>query len=250
MNINSFTRSEIEEGLLAARYGQTLMSNPVRIIFSPVDINESNFKDVCNTYSHLRKDDFDTVVVIESIPGSNSKKLQMPSNKSFSTSLGEVAVNDRLRNELCDEDDDFFIEDETYSENLSLHKQLMMLQCTLDDFTVLSLQITDESSFIIKELAYALEHILAARNALIVFCCDLTDYNGHLNTIVEMVQDRKIPGLMNYLNSEGKKADGIGALFAGLLVADEWELKLHFNQDHQSDTVSAFAEMQKQPIFG
>ncbi len=250
MNINSFTRREIEEGLLTARYNQPFISNPVRVLFSPVKIDRNNFDAVCNTYKNINKDDFDTVVIIESAPGPNKKKLQMPSNKTFVTPLGEVQVNDRLRNDLCDEDDDFFIEDETYSESLSLYNQLMMLQCTLDDFTVLSLQITEESSFIIKELAFALEHVLAAHNALIVFCCDLTDYNGQLNSIIQMVRDRNMAGLMNYLNSDEKKGEGIGAFFAGLLVADEWNLRINFKLNNSSEAVSAFAEIQKQPIFG
>lgn len=253
MNITSFSRSEIEKGLSVARSRNTETDNTVRILFSPVNINSSNFEQVCNIYSHIGKDDFDTVVVIESRPGTFDKKLQMPSNKQFSTPLGDVTVNDRLRNEFCDEDDDFFIEDGSYSSDLSLYSQLMMLQCVLDDFSVLSLQITDESEFIIKELAGALEEILASHNALIVFCCNLEENRESADRIFGLADEKNSSGLINFLNSEGNQFEGIGSLYTGLMVSDDWGLKVHLEEDHSTgsaETIAAFAEMQRQPIFG
>lgn len=253
MNIASFSRSEIEKGLSAAHSRNTETDNTVRILFSPVTINSSNFNHACNIYSHVGKDDFDTVVVIESRPGTFEKKLQMPSNKVFSTPLGDVPVHDRLRNEFCDEDDDFFIEDSSYSNDLSLYSQLMMLQSTLDDFSVLSLQITEESEFIIKELAGALEEILASRNALIVVCCNMVDNLEAAETIFELAEKKNKSGLINFLNSEGNYFEGIGSLYTGLMVAEDWGLKVHLEKDTSSgtiETVAAFAEMQRQPIFG
>ena len=249
MNITSFSRSEIDKGLTAARARNTETDNTVRILFSPVSINRSNFEQVCNIYSHIGKKDFDTVVVIESSPGTFDKKLQMPSNKEFETSIGSVYVNDRLRNEFCDEDDDFFIEDSSYSSDLSLYNQLMMLQCTLDDFSVLSLQITDESEFIIKELAGALEEILASKNALIVFCCNLDDNREATEKIFRLAEDKNKSGLINFLNTEGNHFDGIGSLYTGLMVSEDWGLKVHLEKEN-SKTIAAFAEMKRQPIFG
>lgn len=255
MDITSLNRDQITQGLDRAKSKQTEKSETVRILFSPRIIDRNNIDDVFTIYSHIDKDDFDTVVIVESHPGSAEKKLPMPSFKSVQTSLGEVFANDKLRNDFCDEDDDFFIDDEAFDEELSLYDQLMMLQCSLEDFTVLSIQITDENSFIIKELAYALEEILASKNALIVFCCDMESENlDELKKVLSFYDDGNMTGLMNYVNTGDSKIEGIGAFVAGLIVAKKWGLKINFNSiyDSKSDhanLLAGYAEMQRQAIL-
>ncbi|MEX2456402.1 MAG: AmmeMemoRadiSam system protein B [Balneolaceae bacterium] len=256
MNITSLSREAIQKGLSDAKARQKTDTNTIRILFSPTEINQKNFDEVCDSYSRISSDDFDSVVVIESQFGSHKRKLPMPSMKYFETSLGAVPVNDKLRNELCDEDDDFFIDDEAYSENLSLYSQLMMLQCTLDNFSVLSLQITDETSFIVKELAHALEEILASRNTLIVFCCDLNHADkDEIEKVMGYFSEKNISGLMNYLNSDESSITGLGSFITGLLIAEKWGMKLHLNHkraiNNGEDVLySGFAEIQRQAIIG
>lgn len=246
------TQDEINESLKRASERKKGPSNKVRILFSPTKITPDNFDYVCDAYSSIDKNDFDVAVIVESKPVKHPKKLQMPSQKKFKTKFGVVEVDDKLRNEFCDEDDDFFIEDEAYSKKLSLFDQLTMLQQRLDGFKVVSLQITEESTFIVKELAAAFEEILASRNAVIIFCCDihqLTD--SQFDTILEQYKGKNYSGLMNSLNSEEIKMSGLGAFFAGLLIADRWGLELHFNQGESREKgITAMAEVKEQPIFG
>ena len=254
MYMTTRCRDEIIRGLNQAKSIQKDPHNTVRILFSPVKITDENIEDVFNIYSKIDKDDFDTVVVIESHPGSAVKKLPMPSFKSFSTPLGDVMANDKLRNDFCDEDDDFFINDEAFDESASLYDQLMVLQCTLSDFSVLSIQITDENSFIVKELAYALEEILASKNALLVFCCEMSAVNqNELELLNSYYQSDNMPAMMNYLNSGDSAIDGVGTFLTGLIVARKWGLKLSFsgsNMDGSRNILAGFAEMQRQLIFG
>lgn len=255
MNITSFSRDQINEGLKRAKTRQKNSEQTVRILFSPRNITDKNFDEVCDIYSQIGKSDFDTAVVIESHPGGAEKKLPMPSFKSLKTPLGEVQANDKLRNDFCDEDDDFFIDDAAFDDELSLHSQLMMLQCSLDSFSVVSLQITDEGSFIVKELAYALEEILASKSALLVFCCDMdASKKEEFKKVISFMETDNISGLMNYLNNDKPTIEGLGAFVAGLIVAKEWGLKLRFdslqdNSAHQNLLVGV-AEMQQQPSYG
>jgi AmmeMemoRadiSam system protein B len=254
MDMTSRSREEITKGLNHAKSLQSSFHNNVRILFSPKKITEQNIEDVFDSYSRINRDDYDTVVIVESHPGSAEKKLPMPSFKTVSTPLGDVAANDKLRNDFCDEDDDFFIDDEAFDGDASLYDQLMVLQCTLRDFTVLSIQITDENSFIVKELAYALEEILASRNALLVFCCEMNAENSReLESILSMYQADNMVAMMNYLNSGESTIDGVGTFLAGLIVARKWGLKLNFNTESvqgNRNLLSGYAEMQRQPIFG
>lgn len=248
MDITSLSREKIKAGLGRREPGQ----EQPRIIISPKKISKENFDAVCKAYSKIGPKDFKTVVVVESTPGSAEKKLAMPSFKKIETHLGEVEADDRLRNDFADEDDDFFINDNAFNEDVSLYHQLVMLQCTLDDFTVSHIQITDENSIIIKELAMALEEILALKNALLVCCCDLGDADkNEIDQISEYLKTDNKSGLMNYLNSGVSSIDGVGSFITGLLVAKGWGLNVQYEKDSETGSIqSAYAVMQNQPIPG
>jgi len=247
-----FTREEIKNRLDNASGSVSDYSHPTRIIFAPTSLNHYSVDRFSDVYSRVQQGDFDTVVIVESQPGTHAKKLPMPSHKSFTTRFGEVPVNDKLRNELCDEDDDFFIDDEAFSKDLSLFDQLTFLQTRFENFSVLSLQITDESTAIVQELAAALEEILASRNALLVFCCDIHHLDGsHFDRIVQQFEQKNRSGLLNSLNTDENSMNGIGSFFAGLLIADKWGLKLQFSRTESAEsTIAGYAEIQHQPIFG
>lgn len=259
MNISSYSREELTKGLERARSkrnpGQQSSDDAVRVMFAPGSITSENINEVYELYSHIAEEQFDTVVVVESHPGSAEKKLPLPSFKSITTPLGEVMANDRLRNDFCDEDDDFFINDDAFdSSSVCLYDQLMMLQCSLKNFSVVSIQITDENPYIVKELAYALEEILASKNALVVFCCDLDGSHGdEFEKLMGYYRDQNFSGMMNYLSSDDSSMRGAGTFLAGLIVSSRWGLSLNFNHTINSDTrnlLLGFAEMQHQPIFG
>lgn len=255
MNIPSFSHDKIMEGLKFV--DNTLKEDPsdVRLLFTPKQITDQNFDEVCRIYAGIQGCDFDTVVVIESHPGSAEKKLPMPSFKYLDTKLGRVYANDKLRNDFADEDDDFFLNDEAFDEEAGLWHQLMMLQSTLNEFTVLSIQITDENSFIVKELAYAIEEILAAKNALIICCCDLPEGSSdELRRVLEYLEKDNVSAILNYLNGDTSTIDGVGSFITGLLVAKKWGLKLEFpalNKDYDISKSPAlgYASLQKQSIF-
>lgn len=255
MNITSFSREKIENEIKKVQQKAPENENNIRLLFSPRIINEGNFEEVCKMYSKLGSDDYDTVLVIESHPGSADKKLPMPSFKQLETSLGTILANDKLRNDFADEDDDFFIDDVAFDEDVSIYNQLMMLQSTLSDFSVLSIQITDESSFIVKELAYAVEEILASRNALIVCCCEMNQ-NGsdELSRVLDMIHSDNISGIMNYLNSGDSTVNGVGTFIAGLLIGKKWDLTFQFpllNKESKSieNPLIGIAALQRVSIF-
>lgn len=242
----------IKGSLNKAAARQSHQDKRTKILFAPTALTLENIDRFSDIYCHLKPGDVDTVVVVESQPGSHKKKLPMPSHNSFKTAFGEVPVDDKLRNELCDEDDDFYIDDAAYSSDLSLFYQLQFLQNQLDTFSVLSLQITDESTEIVKELATALEAVLTSRKVAIVFCCDIHHIEGDkFETILDQFESKNFPGLMNSLNDDDNTMKGTGSFLAGLLVSEKWGLKHHFNRNNGSASgISGFAKVQPQPIFG
>lgn len=236
MDVQSLTQQQIREHVKNAKHLNTSAKH-VRMLFVPNNIGEHNFGELCATYKTVANQTFDTVVVIESYTGNLQKKLAMPSNKVFETRFGEVQVNDFLRNEFCDEEDDFFIADEGYSKEMSLYTQLPVLQACFSDFEVVSLQIGDYDPAIIRELAYTLDELLLNRNALIVYCCDVPASSPEeLEKLRSLVVNNKESGLMHYLNSNEKTVKGARAFMSGILVARSWGYDVEFLDHIESAT--------------
>ncbi|HET8865775.1 MAG TPA: AmmeMemoRadiSam system protein B [Gracilimonas sp.] len=228
MEIQSLTQEEIKDHIKNAKHLNT-NSDHVRMLFVPNVIDEHNFGELCTTYKTVVDQNFDTVVVIESYTGQLQKKLAMPSNKAFETRFGEVLVNDYLRNEFCDEEDDFFIADEGYSKEMSLYTQLPILQSCFSNFEVVSLQIGDYDPAIVRELAFTLDELLLNKNALIVYCCDVPASSPvELEKLRSLVVENKESGLMHYLNSNEKTLKGARAFMSGILVARSWGYEIEF----------------------
>jgi AmmeMemoRadiSam system protein B len=242
-NVTDYSLEEIQSGLKKARECHAEMNDQMRILFAPLNITDHNFKGACNMYSRLDLSGFDTAVIVEAHTETLDKKLPMPSNREFRTPLGPVPADDYLRNEFCDEEDDFFIHDEAFSKNMSLFQQLMMLQAGMDmdsydNFSALSVQIADESSFIVKELAHVLEEVLASRNALLIFCCDLEDdYQQEFEEVKKMVNTKAHSRLLNYLNSGQSHITGAAAFVTGILVAAKWDMRVNFGSGQDSSSL-------------
>lgn len=250
MDITSFSREQITEGLENAKSRMEAPNDNIRLLFSPTKIDEENFDRVCDIYGRIDPENYETAVIIESFDRTLDKKLPMPSNKYFETSFGKVPVNDYMRNEFCDEDDDFFIHDEGYSKNMSLFHQLMMLQCLDADFSALSVQIADQRAEIVKELAYVLQEVLAPRRALLIFCCDLdNEYKEEFRRMKKLIEEDNRSGLLNYLNSEDSHIKGTTTFITGMLVAHSWGLNLNFLDGeydaYSGSLLTGFADLER-----
>lgn len=245
--ITSYTRDEINKGLNKAADSRKERNDHIRVLFAPTSIDENNFNQVCNLYSRLDPANYETAVIVEVHEETLAKKLPMASNRFFETSFGKVRANDYMRNEFCDEDDDFFIHDEAFSQDISLFHQLMMLQSLGGDIEAVSVQIADEDHYIIKELAHVLEEVLASRNTLLVFCCDLAgDRRKEFEHVKKMLEDKSHSALLNYLNSGESHITGTAAFIAGIIVAHCWGLELNFiNEDTDHSLLTAYAERKR-----
>jgi len=249
MNITSYSRDQIVECLNKANKRNQNTNDYIRILFSPIVIDDANFDRVCDVYNRVDLKNYETVIIIESYDKVLDKKLPMASNMYFETPLGNVPVNDYLRNEFCDEDDDFFIHDEGFSKDMSLFQQLMVLQCKEGDFSVVSIQIADMTQSIVKELSSVLKEVLAPSRALLVFCCDLEHkFEDEFNQLKEMLAEGNESGLLNYLHGDQSHINGPSSFIAGLLVARAWGLNLNFldgeYNDYTGSLLTGFADQE------
>ncbi len=89
----------------------------------------------------------------------------------FGTPLGNIELSDYVRNELCDEDDDFFISELGLPKGSSIEIQLPLLQRTIGkhhSLRIVPLLIGNQTIDLCNEAATALSEILTSKNALVV----------------------------------------------------------------------------------
>ena len=244
MPFTNLSQSKLEEAIKSAPL-KVKDSNSIRLLFAPTHIDANRPEDQAAIYRNVYGGNFNTLVVIESYSGELEKKLSIPSNQSFETSFGTVEVNDKYRNELCDEEDDFFISDGGLSDAMSLYTQLMMFQTCQKDFDVVSVQIGDYDTSIVKELVYALDELFRTRNVLLVFCCDIPSTNtGELEELKSLIERNNESALHNYINSNDKRINGARALMTGVLLARNWDLDIHFLEDSKEAAfIGGFAQI-------
>jgi AmmeMemoRadiSam system protein B len=172
-------------------------------------------------YALLKGEYINTVILVSPSHEGRFGRLSVCSADTYHTPLGEVPVNDTFRNELCDEDDDIFIDDRGHYHTEGVSVQLPFLQRALDgDFSVVPIAMGEESPALCRELGTAIGEVMYAKNALIVATADLLDLeDGALDRFTEALESFNISELMHLLGSETVKVEGIGAVLVAVLAA-------------------------------
>ncbi len=236
MTFANITKNELQSALNSTKPVTEGLQN-IRLLFVPTHIDPNNPEELTSIYRNVCNAEYNTLVVVESYKGELEKKLSIPSNQTFETPFGEVPVDDKIRNELCDEEDDFFISDGGMSDKMALYTQLMMMQACQEDFEVVSIQIGDYDPAIVKELAFALDELFRSRNALLVFCCDLPSSDSEeLEKLKGLIDSNNESGLHHYLNSKEKKVEGARAFMTGILISKYWGLNVWFTPVNEKTT--------------
>lgn len=128
-----------------------------------------------DVYASLRGMDVHTVIVIAPSPGhlKDFRRIGICSLDRYASPLGSVVIDEWVRNELCDEDDDIFIDDTGHFHHTGMDVQLPFLQSVLEDFSVVPLVMGSESLEFCKELGSAVGEIMFNRNTLVVACAEV-----------------------------------------------------------------------------
>lgn len=224
-----FDKSEIRDKIFSKKDTNHKGS---KIVFVPREVTAENIDQICEVYAEVRENKFETVVVVEPYLGQLDKAIPLISDEIYQTPFGNVPADDNLRQDFCDEEDDFFIDDQGRHPDMGCFSHLGIVKCFREDFKGVSLQLADERPAIVRELVFVLKEVLAYRNVLLVFCCELNPDNANeFEQIKTVVFGNDMSGLMNYTFSGRSKIDGAGVFVAGVSVARAWELDIHFLSD-------------------
>ncbi|MEX2641755.1 MAG: AmmeMemoRadiSam system protein B [Balneolales bacterium] len=240
----AFTKEELQNFI------QKKSGNPrkaIRILFVPRLVTDMNMEQVLEIYGELSGSNYETAVILEPVKGNLDKKIPMASATAFKTQFGRVAANEKLRDEFCDEEDDFFIDDSGLHGQMSLYDHLAMLQCARENFNAVSMQLADERPEIVDEMVYVLRELLAEKNVVLICACDLhADHQIEFSRIRDVIDNKDISGLQNFLYSGKSKIEGAGVFLVGVRVALAWELEIEFpkgryHSDRENSLIAGYA---------
>ena len=192
------------------------------------DSNRLHGGDVAaEVYRTLQGQRFDTVILIAPSHSGEFRRIHICSLDTYRTPVGDLVVNDKVRNELCDEDDDIFLDDRGHFHVEGVDVQLPFLQTVLEGFDIVPIVMGEESPEFCRELGTAVGEVMYNRRTLLVACCDVLagDAEG-LDQLQTHLENADVSRLMTLLNSETVRVEGKGALLVALIAA------FHRNASH------------------
>ena len=171
-------------------------------------------------YNSIRGRAYDTVILVAPSHTGAFGRMNICSVDSYRTPLGELRVNDAVRNELCDEDDDIYLDDQGHYHIEGIDVQLPYLQTVLQDFDIVPIVMGDESPEFCRELGAAIGEVMYNRRTLLVATVDVLEASDEaLDRLQQAFSDRDVSSLMALLNSEAVRVEGKGPLLVALIAA-------------------------------
>ena len=175
-----------------------------------------------DAYAALQGLDITTAVVISPSHHGAFGRLSICQADAYTTPLGDVPVNDALRNELCDEDDDIFVDDTGHYHTEGADVQLPFLQRVLGDgFDVVPIVMGEESPAFCRELGSAVGEVLYGKRAVVIGSADVVGADGDeaLGRLRDAIEGYQTSELMALMGSEAVKVEGMGAVITTVLAA-------------------------------
>jgi AmmeMemoRadiSam system protein B len=177
--------SQIDAALEAAhRHAAGCVVPYVKTILAPYGNHRQLQTILAETYRHIASAKYDLVVLLAPAV-QKFNRLTISGFGYFATPLGELELSDYVRNELCDEDDDFFISEQGLETCSAIEVQLPFIQRALAAHhapRILPMLIGNQSIELCNEAAAALSEVLMSKNALLIAlnCFALSPANTHL----------------------------------------------------------------------
>lgn len=172
-------------------------------------------------YALLQGRSLDTVLLVSPSHQGAFGRLSICQTDTYQTPLGDVPINDHLRNELCDEDDDIFLDDTGHYHTEGADVQFPFLQRSLEDaFTAVPIVMGEESPAFCRELGLAIGEVMYAKQAVVIGSCDVLAGDADaLRQLREAIEGFDESELMHLLGSEAVRVEGMGALITTAIAA-------------------------------
>lgn len=200
-------------------------ADPVGGEITAVVVPDANLLDggalAADVYKLLERQRYDTVVLVAPSHTGAFGRIHICSVDEYRTPLGDLRVNDQIRNELCDEDDDIFLDNRGHFHTEGIDVQLPFLQTVLTDpFDIVPIVMGDESPDFCRELGHAIGEIMYSRRVLVVATANILEAaDDALQSLREYFERADVSRLMSLVNSGALRIEGRGPLLVALIAA-------------------------------
>ena len=189
-------------------------------IVVPDQVQASDLAVASPIYKSLENNTFDTIILVTPSHTSSFKRIGVSNAPSYTSPVGTFKVNTDVCHELCDEDDDIFLENTSLYHNLEQNVQLPYLSCVLDKFDIVPVVMGVDSPEFCFELGHAIGEIMFNHRALLVATADLHDLaTEELASFKDALEAGHVESLMSQLNSSMHPINGKGALLVALIAS-------------------------------
>ena len=172
-----------------------------------------------NMFKSLAGQSYETVILVSPSHMGSFGRMTICDLKEYQTPLGSLGVNTRVCHELCDEDDDIFLEDTGHFHARGIEVQLPFLQNMLDGFDIVPIVMGVESPDFCRELGAAIGAIMFNRRTLLVASADILSADeGRLPVFKEAIEKGDVSALFPLLYSNKVDILGKGALLVALIA--------------------------------
>ena len=178
-----------------------------------------------NGYKLLKDKMFDSVVIVSPSHREYFDGISVYNGVAYSTPLGNLDVQEQLRDELAASDDIIEVSNRGHREEHAIEVHLPFLQKVLGDVKILPIVMGDQRREYCFHLGEKLSNILKGKNALLIASTDLSHYHPYaiakaLDKIIIMDIARfNYELVMQDLEMERAEACGGGPTVAVLLAA-------------------------------
>ncbi|MEM8601694.1 MAG: AmmeMemoRadiSam system protein B [Bacteroidota bacterium] len=214
--------SEIDRLLRNAEADVALAEGEIVALIVPDSNRMSGGPVSAAAYRLLQGMRFDSVIIVSPSHDGDFGRLSVCRADQYHTPLGTVAINDAIRNELCDEDDDIFLDDRGHFHTEGVDVQLPFLQRVLkEDFDVVPIVMGSEASALCRELGHAIGEVMYGHRVLVIASADLLSVEGDaFERFEKALESFNTSELMHLLGSEQIRVEGMGAVVTAVLAAE------------------------------
>lgn len=209
---------EIAHHLEAAR--PTPVDGEVYALIVPHTNQLDGARVAAEAYKLIEGFQVDTVLLIAPPSNGAFQRINVCQSDEYHTPLGTLRVNDRMRHELCDEDDDIYLDDSGHFNQDGIDVQLPYLQTVLGEFNIVPVIMGQESPEFCRELGHAIGEVTYNQHTLIIASVDLlAGSDENLVEFTTLFEKMDVSRMMGLLNSERVHLAGKGPLLATLIAA-------------------------------
>lgn len=172
-------------------------------------------------YRHVEERTYDTVILVAPSHEGSFRRLTICSVDTYHTPLGDVPIDDRVRHELCDEDDDIFIDDSGHFHTEGVDVQVPFLQHLMTaPFSIVPVVMGDEDPALCRELGHAIGEVMYNRPTLVVASVDIqAAAEGAIDELCEHLRAGAVSELFPLVNGDRMELEGKGALMVALIAS-------------------------------